>query len=55
MKKVTTFIRNTIISAILIGSLYGLNILYNDPYIAENVFAKGITRFLSGFLVLFPI
>jgi len=52
MKKVTTFIRNTTISAILIGSLYGLNILYNDPYIAENVFAKGITRFLSGFFSL---
>lgn len=52
MSKFKSFFRKTIISLILIGSIYGLSKLYMDSNIAENIFAKGITRFISGTLSL---
>jgi hypothetical protein len=48
MKKIKTLIRKTILSIILLACIYGLNYLFTKPEIVENVFARGISRFING-------
>jgi hypothetical protein len=52
MNKIKKIIVKLIFSAVLIAIIFGLNYLIKNPYVVEHVFARSITRFLSGSLAL---